>query len=97
MSSSDTGAHNKAYYATFGALVVFTALTVALSYVTLGHVVNIVVGALIAGTKATIVALFFMHLKGEERWIYTIALFPLALVAVLTFALIPDVGYPLQP
>jgi cytochrome c oxidase subunit 4 len=94
--SSEAG-HHKAYYATFGALVVFTALTVALSYVTLGHVANIVVGVLIAATKAAIVALFFMHLKGEERWIFTIALFPLALVAVLSFALMPDVGYPLQP
>lgn len=97
MSSSETGAHHTAYYRTFGALIVFTVLTVALSYVPLGHVTNILVGVLIAGTKATIVALFFMHLKGEERWIFTIALFPLALVAVLAFAMMPDVGYPLQP
>ncbi len=92
--SSESG-HHRTYYLTFGALVFFTALTVGLSYVTLGHVGNIVVGALIAATKATLVALYFMHLKGEERWIFTIALFPLALVAVLTFALMPDVGYPL--
>ena len=94
--SSENG-HQRTYYFTFGALVFFTALTVGLSYVALGHVGNIVVGAMIAATKATLIALYFMHLKGEERWVFTIALFPLALVAVLTFALMPDVGFPLQP
>jgi cytochrome c oxidase subunit 4 len=52
---------------TAAALVVLTAATVATSRVDLGTL-NVVVALAIAGLKATLVALFFMHLKYEGRF-----------------------------
>jgi cytochrome c oxidase subunit 4 len=50
------------YYLVFLALVVGTVLTVAAAYVDLGPL-NIVIALAIAGTKATLVVLFFMHVR----------------------------------
>jgi cytochrome c oxidase subunit 4 len=52
---------------TAGALVALTAITVATSKIPLGDF-NIVLALAIAGLKATLVALFFMHLKWEGRF-----------------------------
>jgi cytochrome c oxidase subunit IV len=49
----------------FAALIVLTVLTVAVSYVDLG-VANTFVALLIATMKASLVAAFFMHLKGDR-------------------------------
>ncbi|MEI8198217.1 MAG: cytochrome C oxidase subunit IV family protein [Phycisphaerae bacterium] len=51
----------KTLLAVFGTLVVFTVLTVAVTYVDLGNF-NLYVAMAIAGVKATLVLLFFMHL-----------------------------------
>ncbi len=52
---------------TAGALVALTLATVVTSRIELGTF-NVVVALAIAGLKATIVALFFMHLKYEGRF-----------------------------
>ena len=52
---------------TAGALFALTALTVATSQIRLGAF-NIVLALAIAGFKATLVALFFMHLRWEGRF-----------------------------
>ena len=52
---------------TAGALVGLTALTVVTSRVDLGTF-NVVLALAIAGLKATLVALFFMHLRWEGRF-----------------------------
>jgi cytochrome c oxidase subunit IV len=54
------------YYAVFAALIVGTALTVAAAFVDLG-VLNNVVMLTIAITKATLVVLFFMHVRWSTR------------------------------
>lgn len=51
--------------AIFAALIVLTVLTVAVSYVDLGSA-NTFVAILVATMKATLVATFFMHLKGDK-------------------------------
>ncbi|SRR5579883_249474 len=56
----------KTYYTIFFALLVGTALTVAAAFVNL-HNFNIVVALLIAAVKATLVILFFMHIKYSTR------------------------------
>ena len=53
------------YYAVFGALIVGTILTVGAAKVDMGPLNNIVMLA-IACTKATLVILFFMHLKYDR-------------------------------
>ena len=50
------------YYGIFGALMVLTAVTVAVAFVNLGSF-NFPVAIGIAITKATLVILFFMHAK----------------------------------
>jgi cytochrome c oxidase subunit IV len=54
------------YFAVFGALMVFTAITVAVAFINLGAF-NFPVAISIAVIKATIVILFFMHVKESSR------------------------------
>ena len=56
----------KVYYAIFGALLVLTYLTVAVSRVDLGRL-NTIVALTIAVTKAVLVVLFFMHVRHSSR------------------------------
>jgi len=50
------------YYSIFGALMVLTAITVFAAFVNLGNL-NFPVAMAIATIKATLVVLFFMHVK----------------------------------
>ncbi len=57
-------------------LLVFTAVTVALSYVDFGAPkANVAVAMLVATFKAGLVAAIFMHLAAEKRLIYRILIF----------------------
>jgi cytochrome c oxidase subunit IV len=70
-----------------GLLIFFTCLTVWLQYVDFGsHDRNIVIGLLLAAVKAALVALIFMHLKGERGLIYKFLAFTVVFVIGL-FAL----------
>lgn len=66
----------------FGALVVLTVITVAVSLHDMGSM-NIIVAMLVASVKALLVALFFMHLKYENPLTWLYAGFPIALLALL--------------
>ena len=62
---SDNGTHVlplKVYLLIFGALLALTALTVQVAYVDLGFM-NTIVALGIASFKATLVVLYFMHLR----------------------------------
>ena len=61
------------YYMVFGALIVGTILTVAAAKVDLGPLNNVVM-LLIAGTKATLVILFFMHVRWSTRLTWVVAM-----------------------
>ena len=54
------------YFTVFGTLMVLTAVTVAVAYVDLGEF-NKVVALGIASFKATIVVLYFMHVKYASK------------------------------
>ena len=56
----------KTYVAIFGSLMVFTAITVAVAFLDLGAL-NFPVAISIAIVKATLVILFFMHLKYSSK------------------------------
>ena len=59
-----------------GTLLLFTAVTVALSYVNFGtQKANVAVALLVATFKAGLVAAIFMHLAAEKRLIYRILIF----------------------
>lgn len=70
----------------FWALLVFTAITVAVAYIPFSTTGHIVAALLIATVKATLVALFFMHLWGERFTIYQFMFFT-AIFAFGLFAL----------
>jgi cytochrome c oxidase subunit 4 len=60
------------YYAVFGALMLGTALTVGAAFLDLG-VLNNVVMLGIAITKATLVVLYFMHVRWSTRLTWVVA------------------------
>jgi len=61
------------YYGIFGALIVGTVLTVGAAKVDMGPLNNIVMLA-IACTKATLVILFFMHVRWSSRLTWVVAM-----------------------
>jgi len=54
------------YYTIFGSLMVLTAVTVSVAFINLGRL-NFPVALAIAILKATLVILFFMHVKYSSR------------------------------
>jgi len=75
--------------AVFAALLLLTVVTVLVSYVDLGRG-NVVVALLIASAKASLVALFFMHLKGESRLVWGFALFPIVFLLLILLGTLTD-------
>lgn len=57
----------QSYLVIFAALIGFTALTVAISYVHLGAL-NLAIAVVIATMKASLVVLYFMHLKWDQKF-----------------------------
>ena len=77
------------YYAVFGALMLGTALTVAAAFVDFPLQLNFPIAMAIAVTKATLVILFFMHVKyGSKltKLIVGTAFFFLGILLTLTFS-----------
>ncbi|HEX9205899.1 MAG TPA: cytochrome C oxidase subunit IV family protein [Candidatus Deferrimicrobiaceae bacterium] len=77
------------YLAVFAGLLALTVVTVLASYVDMG-LMNVVVALLIASVKASLVALFFMHLKGESRLVWGFALVPLFFLALIILGTLVD-------
>ena len=72
----DVSKHVKGYLIVGVLLLIFTGITVGLSYVNFGsHTANVVVAMLVATFKAGLVAAIFMHLKGEKWTIWKFLLF----------------------
>ena len=79
----------RSYIGIFVALLMLTALTTAVAFVDLGRNLNVVVALAIAGAKAILVALYFMHLRHSSRlsWIFAGAgFFWLFIMIVLTMS-----------
>lgn len=76
------------YLATFGALLVLMVLTVVVSYWNLGFLNNIIAMA-IAGTKATLVVLFFMQVRYGTKltWLWAALGF---IWLILMFTIVTD-------
>ncbi len=76
--------HVRTYVMVFAALLVLTAVTVAVSYLHLEVHEAIAVALVIASIKASLVALFFMHLISERQ----VILWILALTGAFAVALL---------
>jgi len=70
--SDDVSKHIRGYLIIGGTLIIGTVLTVLASQIDLGHHWNIVLALVIATAKASLVALYFMHLISEKQLIYTV-------------------------
>jgi len=79
----------KVYLTIFIALLVGTALTVIAARIDFPGPLNAIIALTIASVKATIVVLYFMHMRYSPRLIWIVfgsALFWLALMFALTFS-----------
>ncbi len=70
-------------------LLILTVLTWGVSYINLG-MGNVAVALLIASLKAALVALFFMHLRYENRLVWAFAIVPLLFLALIIFGTLAD-------
>jgi cytochrome c oxidase subunit 4 len=69
------------YVGIFAALIAFTLLTVAISNVHLGKA-NLIVAVVIASMKASLVVLFFMHLRYDNKFYSMILVVSLLFIGV---------------
>lgn len=69
------------YFGVFGALIVFTAITVGVSYIDMGRA-NLFIAMLVATFKALMVAAIFMHLAFDKKFNTLIFLFSVIFLAI---------------
>ena len=90
--SEDVHAHVRTYWWIGGTLGILTALTVAVSFIDFwGVPVAVVVALVIAVTKGSLVASFFMHLLGEKKMIFAALVLTVVFFAALIF--LPLLGH----
>ncbi|MBI5189380.1 MAG: cytochrome C oxidase subunit IV family protein [Nitrospirae bacterium] len=77
------------YVSVWAALLVLTLVTWQVSYIDLG-LANAAVALVIASFKASLVALFFMHLRQESRLVWGFAVFPLVILSLIIFGTLSD-------
>ena len=73
----------RTYLLVFAALAVLTVITVAVSYIDANITQAVIIALFIASIKGALVAMFFMHLISEEKFIYAV----LALTMIFFIAL----------
>jgi cytochrome c oxidase subunit IV len=78
------------YIGVFVWLAALTAVEVAVVYMPLTRLAMAAILVVLAFTKASLVALYFMHLKFERRTMLIVAVTPVLLCVFLMFMLIPD-------
>jgi cytochrome c oxidase subunit 4 len=81
----------KLYFGVFGALMVLTAVTVAVAFIDLGAI-NTAVALGIASFKATLVILYFMHVKYASQLTKLIVISGLFFLAILLTLTMADYG-----
>ena len=67
MTMEDIRKHVRVYVYVFIALGVLTVVTVAVSYLDVSFYPALIIALIIASVKASLVALYFMHLISEKR------------------------------
>lgn len=95
MASTSPAHRHPNYMAIFWWLAALTAIELGVIFMPLGKVT---IGVLLVGLalgKASLVALYFMHLRFERRTLGLIAVTPLAIATLLVFLLLPD-GFAVQ-
>jgi caa(3)-type oxidase subunit IV len=83
---------HRRYLQVFAWLAVLTAVEIAVIYMPIPRLAIGLMLVTLAGTKAALVAMFYMHLAVEKRTLAYIALTPAVLCVFLVFMLLPDLG-----
>jgi len=83
---------HRRYLQVFAWLAVLTAMEIAVIYMPIARLAIGLMLVVLAGTKASLVALFYMHLANEKRTLTYVALTPAVLCVFLVFMLLPDLG-----
>lgn len=78
------------YMGVFYLLAALTALEIGVVFVPIAKLIVAIALIGLALVKATLVAMYFMHLKFEKRTLGIIAMTPLILCTLLIVALLPD-------
>lgn len=81
------------YMAVFYALGILTVTEIGVAYMGLTKAVLAPILVSLAFVKASLVALWYMHLKFEGRLLYLIVAMPLLLVCIMLAGYLPDIGY----
>ena len=85
-------ASSQFYWGIFAALIVLTIATVRVSYYDFGSA-NIIIAILIATTKASLVAAFFMHLRHDKLFNTVAFLAAFLFLAIFILLTYDDLGY----
>jgi cytochrome c oxidase subunit IV len=78
------------YMAIFWWLAVLTVVEIAVVFLPFPRFTNGVMLCALALAKATMVGMYFMHLKFETKTLGWIAVTPLAIATLLLFVILPD-------
>ena len=92
MTHEDVRKHVKMYFLVFASLAILTVVTVLVSYLSMPFVPALLAALAIATLKASLVALYFMHLINERQvilWVLLLSgIFLIALFALFIGAYI---------
>lgn len=91
------GVGKSTYLKVFFWLAVFTAVEIAITYTSIPKILIDSGLVLFSLAKASLVAMYFMHLKFERRTLSLFALTPLVLSVLLLVALLPDLSSSSKP
>ena len=81
----------KTYLSVFVALMILTFVTYAAAYENFGsHTLNVAIALGIATTKATLVVLFFMHVKYSPRMVAIFVVVGFAWLALMIVGILTD-------
>jgi cytochrome c oxidase subunit 4 len=78
------------YMKIFWALAILTVVELAVVFMPISKLVIGAALVVLAVWKATLVAMYFMHLRFETKTLGWIAVTPLAIATLLVFLLLPD-------
>ena len=79
----------KVYFLIFAALMVLTAVTVRMAFIDLGALNNVIMLS-IAVLKATLVILYFMHVRWSDRLVWIAIALSLLWLVILVVAILHD-------
>jgi caa(3)-type oxidase subunit IV len=91
-SAEEIAHEHRRYLQVFAWLAVLTAGEIGVIYMPIARLAIGVTLVVLAATKATMVALFYMHLANEKKTLMYIALSPAVLCVFLCLMLLPDLG-----